>query len=47
MNGTGLVRAQLLGKLVIIRVSGQVFELPSYLLLLGFLTSAAHLTPWD
>ena len=42
---TGLLRTELLGKLIVIGVGGQVLELSGYFLLFGFLTSAAHLTP--
>ena len=35
-----LLRAQLLGELIVIGVGGQVLELSGYFLLFGFLTSA-------
>ena len=42
---TGLLRTELLGKLIVIGVGGQVLELSGYFLLFGFLTSAGRLTP--
>jgi hypothetical protein len=43
--GALLLNAQLLGEFVVVGISCQVLELTGYFLLLGFLTSAAHLTP--